>query len=231
MSQQPDQQWIDKFTNIDNLLYALNQNQQNTNFLLQQLLEKPTILNAPNLQNVVMENKAVYIPENTSITPKYYVDTENDKYYKLLFNITSSGQHPLTAISPNYDSGVIPNFDIILKSYGAQLIFINKLKYIWFALGVQAGTSSTQIVKINWFKNSENIITNLNAVFGVWNEYIPDPTNIAYYIHPGDQMRFTITNNNAINIEVYKEEHYSFYKEIPKEQYILYYNHLKNIFS
>jgi hypothetical protein len=237
-----DEKFIDLFTNVDNLIAKLTESQNSTNqllyqqnLLLQSILAKPTILQAPQLSEITVQQQegGVSVPENLDIGPQLYYDVEEDKAYVKYASLFTGNLQELTA------GEVVDNGNVKVKTAfaafetrwsmrvaGFDLIRLQHIKNVGFNLetGGLPGTASYEI-----YKNDKKIW--LQAFLPDTSDTVPfDRSDNSFSLKPEDEFRIVVTNSTPNTIRIYNEILYLVFRRLEKDSLRDYLNKIRQLF-
>lgn len=235
-----DQKIFDLFTVIDNLIARQNEIQLQNNALLQQnnlllaeLLQKPTVLEAPQLTQLNIEQLTTTVPENIDLTPQLYYDIDANKYYirtKSFILGAYAGTLAAGATLTGQKQRIDVNIKLVAAITGLQpgefdLIRFVSYKNLVFNI-MTAGNPG--VVTLDFFKNDKKIM---------YLQLLPDQdepiefdrSDTDFYFTPSDVIQSNYTNNTPNIITVYTRVYYSLFRRIDKELFEMYYTKIKDL--
>ncbi len=230
MGEKVDTQFFDLLTVIDNLMQKNNNLTEQNNALQQRILsilgaiyEKPSILQAPQLTELSLQQQSISIPDNVDIAPQLFIDTDLFKFYVLESTFYVTGWTDLAAGS-QYDGGDVKLSDFL----SFDLLRLVDFKYVGFNM-IEAVTNVPCNVVVGVIKNRTGVF-NFFVLPDNSERIYPDVSDPNYNWKSTDTQREIIVNySSALSVRIYKEWHYAIYKEIPLETVLNYMEKIKKI--
>jgi hypothetical protein len=238
----PDKQIFDLTTVIDNLLAQISsqnqvQIQQNNQIIgaLNRLEAKPTILQAPQLTTINLEPTIPDIPENVDISPQFYYDLDNDRYYKKTssFILASYSEDILAGGTEGLGSNKLKDlFTFVESQIGlraepfdlARIVMLQRTSF-----NPETGNIPGDVIR-QIFKNNKQIIY-LNAPPNISAPILTDRSDQDFYFLPDDTINEVTTNNSANTVNVFHLTFYWLYRLITKDSFIDYMSRIRNAFT
>jgi hypothetical protein len=230
MGMEVDRQFFDLLTVIDNLMKQNNNLQLQNNALLQRnnailgaILEKPAVLEAPRLTELVVNQQTISVPENVDIAPQFFVDKDEKRFYVMAGTFYISGWGDLSPNSTS-DSGNIKLGDFF--KFG--LLRLIDFKYVGFNI-IEPVTNVPANVSVIFQKNQSNVFR-FFILPDESEKIFPDRSDTRYNFKDIDTFREVITNGSStLSVRIYGEKHFAVYRETNLEIFKDYIDFIKQI--
>ncbi len=240
---QVDQKFLDLFTVIDNLLkenQALqnktNQLLETNNYLLENLVRKETILQAPQLTTINVESvqKASATPQNLDIIPAIHWNIDDRKWYVALSTFIQSGWNDIGIGTPDGYGNIVPytvdTGDISLNQFLPEidLWYIRQIKLAGYGMS-DAVTNKPENVRFI-FRVNQRTVTSIyvqpeNVVI-----YPTDPNDPTWWLYGNTKFRQILQNfSTTLFPRVYLEFWFILYKNISDESALGYLKRIKEV--